>query len=131
MEPTLKTLKADLEAIRDRAMNALKQIERPQEQYSMRWKCKACRYIKHFTRPVPLEAAGRCPRCKSTELRAKEAWLRLSFQSDYRPAGAKVEVNTNAIADNLSKAGWSWGSVASVDREGRTTWIADAHRGDV
>jgi Transposase len=63
--------------------------------------------------------------------RAKEAWLRLSFQSDYRPAGAKVEVNTNAIADNLSKAGWSWGSVASVDREGRTTWIADAHRGDV
>jgi predicted Zn-ribbon and HTH transcriptional regulator len=31
----------------------------------MRWKCKDCRYIKHFTRPVPLEAAGRCPRCKS------------------------------------------------------------------
>jgi hypothetical protein len=30
--------------------------------------------------------------------RAKEAWLRLSFQSDYRPAGAKVEVNTNARA---------------------------------
>jgi hypothetical protein len=30
--------------------------------------------------------------------RAKEAWLRLSFQSDYRAAGAKVEVNTNAQA---------------------------------
>jgi hypothetical protein len=32
------------------------------------------------------------------------------------------------IADNLSKAGWSWGCVASVDREGRTIWIVDAHR---
>ena len=32
------------------------------------------------------------------------------------------------IADNLSKAGWSWGCVAVVDREGRTLWIVDAHR---
>jgi len=34
------------------------------------------------------------------------------------------------IADNLSKAGWSWGCVAAVDRDGRTIWIADAHRDD-
>jgi hypothetical protein len=34
------------------------------------------------------------------------------------------------IADNLSKAGWSWGCLAAVDREGRTIWIADTHRGD-
>jgi hypothetical protein len=34
------------------------------------------------------------------------------------------------IADNLSKAGWSWGCVSSVDCNGRTMWIADAHRGD-
>ena len=34
------------------------------------------------------------------------------------------------IADNLSKAGWSWGYVATVDREGRTIFVADAHRGD-
>ena len=34
------------------------------------------------------------------------------------------------IADNLSKTGWSWGCVSAVDREGRTIWIADAHRGD-
>jgi hypothetical protein len=32
------------------------------------------------------------------------------------------------IADNLSKAGWSWGYVSAVDSEGRTIWIADAHR---
>ena len=34
------------------------------------------------------------------------------------------------IADNLSKAGWSWGCVATVDREGRTIFVADAHRDD-
>jgi hypothetical protein len=34
------------------------------------------------------------------------------------------------IADNLSKASWSWGCVATVDRDGRTIFVADAHRGD-
>jgi hypothetical protein len=34
------------------------------------------------------------------------------------------------IADNLSKAGWSWGCVATVDREGRTIFVTDAHRDD-
>jgi len=34
------------------------------------------------------------------------------------------------IADNLSKAGWSWGCVATVDRRGRTIFVADAHRDD-
>jgi hypothetical protein len=32
------------------------------------------------------------------------------------------------IADNLSKAGWSWGCVSAVDSCGRTIWIVDAHR---
>jgi hypothetical protein len=31
------------------------------------------------------------------------------------------------IADNLSKAGWSWGCVSVVDSLGRTIWIVDAH----
>ena len=34
------------------------------------------------------------------------------------------------IADNLKKAGLSLGYVAAIDSEGRTIWIADAHRGD-
>ena len=34
------------------------------------------------------------------------------------------------IADNLSKAGWSLGCVSAIDSNGRTLWIADAHRGD-
>jgi hypothetical protein len=32
------------------------------------------------------------------------------------------------IADNLSKAGWSWGCVSAIDSNGRPIWIADAHR---
>jgi hypothetical protein len=34
------------------------------------------------------------------------------------------------VAENLSKGCWSWGCVSAVDLEGRTIWIADAHRGD-
>jgi hypothetical protein len=34
------------------------------------------------------------------------------------------------IADNLSKAGWSWGCVATVDSNGRTIFVADAHCDD-
>jgi hypothetical protein len=34
------------------------------------------------------------------------------------------------IADHLSKAGWGWGCVSAIVSNGRTIWIADAHRGD-
>jgi hypothetical protein len=34
------------------------------------------------------------------------------------------------IADRLSAAGWSWGCVSTIDSNGRTIWIADAHRDD-
>src|SRR6266542_2486791 len=64
------SLKVILETIRERAQYALKQIQESEEQRSMRWKCKECRYMKHFTRLVPLEATGRCPRCKSPSFQA-------------------------------------------------------------
>jgi hypothetical protein len=34
------------------------------------------------------------------------------------------------IADQLSKAGWSWGCVSAIDSKGRTIFVADAHRDD-
>jgi hypothetical protein len=34
------------------------------------------------------------------------------------------------IADNLSKAGFSWGCVSAIDANGRTIWITDAHSDD-
>jgi hypothetical protein len=38
--------------------------------------------------------------------------------------------NWEIIADNLSKAGFSWGCVSAIDSNGQTIWIADAHRDD-
>ncbi len=38
--------------------------------------------------------------------------------------------DSEIVADDLSKAGWSWGCVAAINSNGRTIWIADAHRGD-
>jgi hypothetical protein len=43
---------------------------------------------------------------------------------------AAVKRYWEIIADNLSKAAWSWGWISAVDSEGRTIWIVDAHRDD-
>jgi len=48
-------------------------------------------------------------------------------QNDRMPPSVKY---WEIIADNLSKAGWSWGSISAIGSNGRTIWIADAHRGD-
>jgi predicted Zn-ribbon and HTH transcriptional regulator len=69
-EAKLRPLRAILETIRQQVDFALKQLQEAEEQRSMRWRCKECRYTKHFTRPVQLEATGRSPRCKSTSFEA-------------------------------------------------------------
>jgi predicted Zn-ribbon and HTH transcriptional regulator len=66
----LKPVRAILETIRERADYALKQLQDAEEERSMRWRCKDCAYTKYFTRPVPLESCGRCPRCKSISFEA-------------------------------------------------------------
>jgi hypothetical protein len=40
----------------------------------------------------------------------------------------RVKRDWETLRDNLSKAGLTWGCVSALDREGRTIWIADAHR---
>src|SRR5262245_44784157 len=41
-----------------------------------------------------------------------------------RPKRSNVPFKSwEIIADNLSKAGWSWGCVSAVDSNGRTVWI--------
>jgi hypothetical protein len=49
---------------------------------------------------------------------------------DWRKAESAAVKYWEIIADRLSQAGWSWGWVSAIDSEGRTIWIADAHRGD-
>jgi hypothetical protein len=34
------------------------------------------------------------------------------------------------IADRLSKAGWSWGCASTINSNGQTIFVFDAHRGD-
>jgi hypothetical protein len=34
------------------------------------------------------------------------------------------------IANNLSAAGWTWGVVSAVNTDGKTVFVADAHRSD-
>jgi hypothetical protein len=41
-----------------------------------------------------------------------------------------MRAHSEIIADNLSKAGFSWGCVATVYRNGQTIFVADAHRDD-
>jgi hypothetical protein len=54
--------------------------------------------------------------------------LSLAYGEQKRQNAARVKRSWEIIADNLSRAGWSWGCVSAVDSEGRTIWIADAHR---
>ena len=61
-----------------------------------------------------------------------ERWRR-----SFRPATSclstvlqRRDIFWEIIADNLRKAGWSWGYVSAVGSEGRTIWIVDANRGN-
>jgi len=50
--------------------------------------------------------------------------------AEREPAGCFRRIKDGEIiADNPSKAGWSWGCVSALDCEGRTIRIADARRG--
>ena len=46
----------------------------------------------------------------------------------HRTCGNHQMKDWEIIANRLSNAGWSWGCVSAIDREGRTIWIVDAHR---
>jgi hypothetical protein len=41
-----------------------------------------------------------------------------------------VKRDWEIVADNLSKAGWSWGCVSMINSNGQTIFVADAHRDD-
>src|SRR5207253_9849324 len=47
-ETSLKPLMAILKTIREQADFALKQLQKSEEERSMRWKCKDCGYVKAF-----------------------------------------------------------------------------------
>jgi hypothetical protein len=55
--------------------------------------------------------------------------LRLLPSKNQRRQNRRCEI-LEIIADNLKKRGWSYGYVSAIDSNGRTIWIADAHRDD-
>ena len=52
----------------------------------------------------------------------------MAFANDDFENARRVKYYWEIIADNLSKAGLSWGCVSALDSAGRTIWITDAHR---
>ena len=60
---------------------------------------------------------------------AADSQARMVCVEQNRQNAARVKY-WEIIADNLKKVGWSLGWVSAVDLQGRTIWIADAHRGD-
>jgi hypothetical protein len=60
-------------------------------------------------------------------VRGKKAELTRLFYGK-KPARRKMK-NWEIIADNLSKAGWSWRCVSTINSNGQTI-LADAHRDD-
>jgi hypothetical protein len=55
-------------------------------------------------------------------------YLSISFVSKTETTERLAMKYWEIIADNLSKAGWSWGCASAVDSERRRIWIVDVHR---
>jgi hypothetical protein len=73
MDPALKALIVALTSIRDQADSALRTIEEPRRERSLAWKCSACGYIKHFTRPALAEVAAPAPNVAGQPLTQSES----------------------------------------------------------
>jgi rubredoxin len=56
-EKELRAIRGLLEQAQERIGHMLV----PAEALHMRWRCTACGYIKHFTRPMPARVAPPCP----------------------------------------------------------------------
>jgi len=69
-------------------------------------------------------------RCKNYSREQGKGSQNLSSRTCLARTHASGRTGQPVMADNLSKAGWSWGCISAVDRDGRTIFIADTHRGD-
>jgi hypothetical protein len=85
----------------------------------------------HLTRGAGAPRAGKLRRYAGT-VKARSDLGPLALRSRFpKTLRGKAAVKYwEIIADRLRKAGWSLGWVSAIDSEGRTIWIADAHRDD-
>jgi len=76
-----------LESIRNQADSVLKKIEHAcaiTEQRSLAWRCAACGYTKHFTRPVSMRVAALCPKCNGERFDPLVNYVQLAKGKDDR-----------------------------------------------
>jgi len=107
----LKPLKAILETIREHADFALKQLQKSEEERSTRWRCKDCKYTKHLLGPFHQKQPADVPGARA-----------FHFNASPEPHSFNTRAKS-IIADNLSKAGWSWGCVSAIDSNGRRSGL--------
>ena len=73
----VKPLREVLEQARERLDEALRQLRSwdttaAPEARSLRWRCRACRHIKFFTKSVPAHVATPCPKCRGIEFQTAD-----------------------------------------------------------
>jgi len=75
--------------------------------------------------------------CACATVRTYEIKMRFAIANALAPLTRNTDDQMAAhrkyweiIADNLKKAGWSYGYVSAVGSQRRTIWIVDAHRDD-
>jgi hypothetical protein len=82
-------------------------------------------YKNEFSTPSQKKTPPTIKRSKTIE---RDASKKIVAAFSAKTAESAAMKYWEIIADNLSKAGWSWGCVSAVTSEGRIIWIADAHR---
>src|SRR5205823_9695255 len=102
------------------------------------WNCGCISSTDHEGRPIWVVAAERSDAGRFIVHADQELLAFLELESAIKThrhnhdclanRGSKPDAELEIIADNLSKAGWSWGCVSALDCEGRTIWVTDAHR---
>ena len=69
-EEALKPIREVLEKARERMDYAIARLKSFEELRCLRWRCLRCGYIKRFTKPMPVEVAPPCPKCRAAEFEA-------------------------------------------------------------
>jgi rubrerythrin len=69
-EKALNETKRLLEIIRERIEYAIGRLKSFEEVKALAWRCCKCGHTKKFTRPVPMEVAVPCPKCRSAQFTA-------------------------------------------------------------
>jgi hypothetical protein len=54
----------------------------------------------------------------------------VAFANDDFENARRMKYYWEIIADRLSKVGWSWGCVSTINSNGQTIFVVDAHRDD-